>query len=58
VATLASVWARVLVPAVAREFLEVFGNYVTVEFGVEAGHLGTVRACWRKGGTTLILSAM
>jgi hypothetical protein len=35
VATLASVWARVLVPAVAREFLEVFGDEVMVEFDVE-----------------------
>jgi hypothetical protein len=35
VVTLASVWARALVPAVAREFLEVFGDYVMVEFGVE-----------------------
>jgi hypothetical protein len=35
VATLAFVWARVLVPAVAREFLEVFGDDVAVEFGVE-----------------------
>jgi hypothetical protein len=35
VATLASVWACVLDPAVAREFLEVFVDDVAVEFGVE-----------------------
>jgi hypothetical protein len=35
VATLASILARGFVPAVAREFLEVFGDDVAVEFGVE-----------------------
>jgi hypothetical protein len=41
VVTLASVWAHVLVPAVAREFLEVFGDDIAVEFGVEVfAHVG------------------
>jgi hypothetical protein len=41
VVTLASVWAHVLVPAVAREFLAVFGDDIAVEFGVEVfAHVG------------------